>query len=178
MSAPASKPNRRTLIIIWIAFALVATLSYTPHLIYLGQRWNLLPRPSIPGVEIVMKDGWLPMSFPGWLSFASRENQPSSVAYCYLRWYRPGCRDFMIFWQAIPPRNLENHITYKPRQYAWGTAYVTPSIGNSRPLTDDWGYIPEFNLAVVLRDASLLENVTSIASLPPHSRRLALKTAK
>jgi hypothetical protein len=59
---------------------------------------------------------------------------------------------------------------YQPKHYSWGTAYVTRS-GPIRSVTSDWGYIPQFTLAVTARDIGQLENIASITKRDKFKRQ-------
>ena len=163
--APVLKRRHKIVLCTALGILLVA---YIPHFLYLAYRVKLLVPPELASVKIAMKEGWLPVAYPGWLSSpVSLSPESNGIGFAKIIWYQPWLHDLILFRETTMPPDLTNSVVFKRSDHPWGIAFATESRTDGRPLTSDWAYIPQFGLSVVLPDARLLSEVTTLTRNKP-----------
>lgn len=150
----------------WFVLSGVMLVGYLPHVIAIAQGYSLLDIPSIRGLKIKMKSGWIVFDCPRFLQTTASEGleaEETCLVVAQTSWYRPWVWNVTIVGgsEGISPFGGAK---YEEMVYRWGRAYVLPQTPQGR-VESEWMYLPDFGLSASSRGLTFLQGIEAVTKV-------------
>jgi hypothetical protein len=153
--------------VFWAFVGTVLVVAYLPRVIYHSQRLSLIETPTVSGVRVQMKEGWVIVDCPFWVSRVSTAiaDESDCLAIAHTKWYRFGARNVTIV-GSLERTSSSYRAHLVERTYPWGRALVLPP---SAPggIGGEWIYFPDFRLSAYSNNLEFLDGVQSVVAAAP-----------